>query len=269
MKRIYMMLGMIGALATGAYAQKTADLEMTFLQPVNGQNFANLNAGDTFKIFVVIKNNGPAAVTATDTIKITTEGFASDGTDDYNITYTLNSPAIAANSSDTVYLAVRQGQSFGNSSVGPVTARFPTNSNDTLIAYVRGIDGSGVPFTDAGYDPTQDPPVDVAGNNIDFAAFSFGTQTGLKDLFGTKKEALNVYPNPTTGKLTFKYNFENTTGSVRITDIAGRVVLTQEYGKQSGVKEISLDVSSLNNGMYFVELTAGDKQAVSKITVQK
>jgi hypothetical protein len=47
-------------------------------------------------------------------------------------------------------------------------------------------------------------------------------------------------------------------------------LITKNYGKQStGEKELTLDISALQNGMYYVELTADDKRAISKLTVRK
>lgn len=273
MKRIYMTLGIIGALATGASAQKTVDMELSFLQPAMNQNFANLNTGDTFRVFFIIKNNGPAAITESDTIKITGQGFAQNTTGQYNITYTLNPIAIAAGSQDTIGLAIRQGQNYGTpASGGPVLATFPSNSMDTMAAFAFGKDVTGAPFTDAGYDPAETPPYDVEGNNVTAVVYSFGTLTSIKDLVGgLAKQNITVSPNPTTKDISFEYNFTKATNAtMRITDVAGRTVLVKDFGKNNiGTKKFTVEVSELNAGTYFMEFVTEDQRGISTFVVRK
>ncbi len=57
---------------------------------------------------------------------------------------------------------------------------------------------------------------------------------------------LSVFPNPTSGMLFFKNEFE----SVRVFDLNGKIVLEKQ-----GFGETELDVSSLQNGLYFLEIS--------------
>lgn len=102
------------------------------------------------------------------------------------------------------------------------------------------------------------------------AAIKIDCKTGIDDLFtGRTAPGLAIYPNPASRTIAFKYNFANTSATVRITDIAGRIVLSKDYGKQSGEREISLDVSGLTNGMYYVELITDKQRNVGKISISR
>jgi hypothetical protein len=112
----------------------------------------------------------------------------------------------------------------------------------------------------------------VSNNNGTTPTFIINCTTGIDELLGgLPKSSLNLYPNPATAsEVRMKFAFNNENATVRVSDIAGRVLITKNYGKQStGEKELTLDISALQNGMYYVELTADDKRAISKLTVRK
>jgi len=58
--------------------------------------------------------------------------------------------------------------------------------------------------------------------------------------------SLAVFPNPTNGMLYFKNEFE----AARVFDLNGKIVMEKQYQGETG-----LDVSSLPNGLYFLEIT--------------
>lgn len=57
-----------------------------------------------------------------------------------------------------------------------------------------------------------------------------------------------VFPNPANDQFTVRLASEITSGTITLTDLNGRVVLTQEVSSNSA--EISVDVSNIANGMY-------------------
>lgn len=94
--------------------------------------------------------------------------------------------------------------------------------------------------------------------------------TGILDV-AHKKVNLNVYPNPTSDKVSITYNFESATNaSIQVTDVTGRVVINKDLGKQTtGQKIFNLDVSALSNGIYTVQLITDNARGISKLTVRK
>jgi len=92
--------------------------------------------------------------------------------------------------------------------------------------------------------------------------FTFKSGVG----FGEKPMAnsIKLYPNPAQNVL----NISNTEAvlQVEIYSISGAKVLS--FNTAAGVKEIKLDISNLNTGIYFVKLYAKNKITTSKLVVQ-
>jgi hypothetical protein len=240
MKRIYMMFACLLALSFGAKAQSTDLALYTNLKTGDTIIIDSVNTANYILVFSFV-NKGTTALTSTDKIHLATE---------YQ-NFTLSLPAAGMPVNDTLYFVDTVGLTNG-----PATGAFTwcdslwaTNASDAVIT---------------------DPVMANNYNCKNIFIKNRNGQTGIGDIIkGTERVNLVTYPNPTANTVSFKYNFSNTAATVRITDIAGRVVMTKDFGKQSGEKELSIDVSALNNGMYYLELVADDKRAISKITVQK
>lgn len=77
--------------------------------------------------------------------------------------------------------------------------------------------------------------------------------------------SLVVYPNPAHGELTV--GLQNPTGfSVTLTNILGSVVYQKQVGKEADA--VSLDVSNLPRGVYFIEVNSHGQKATRKIIVE-
>ncbi len=83
---------------------------------------------------------------------------------------------------------------------------------------------------------------------------------------------LSIYPNPTSGEAFVNFNaIDGETATINVMDITGKVVLTQHLGKlYNGEAKVAVDVSSLNTGLYIVDVnsTSGIKR-VAKLVVTK
>jgi hypothetical protein len=83
---------------------------------------------------------------------------------------------------------------------------------------------------------------------------------------------LILYPNPATQKLTIKYNFQGLAKSayVSILDVTGKELIRQHLGTNlSGTKDIPVNVSTLQPGMYFMQLkTEEGNTAKTKFQLQ-
>jgi len=265
MKKILTLAVTVLGLLSTASAQKSIDLQLTALTPLNGDAFPNLSAGDTFYIYGVVKNIGTDTVMPTDTIRFNAGGFASDNSQGYEIFNRWYGLTILPGASDTIGMLVKQGQSYGAGDNGNVTAKFPTNAMDTIYAYVHGESVADGPYNDPGYDPNLgNDALDVNGNNFFISTVTFGT-VGIKGL-DKNNSTLRVFPNPANNQISFTNDFTTTTtASVRITDIAGRVVKTMDMGKQNaGARTYNVDIADLNNGMYYLELVTETTRSISK-----
>lgn len=79
----------------------------------------------------------------------------------------------------------------------------------------------------------------------------------------------NIYPNPATNQINVDLNIESTENvEISIVNNLGQVVSTKNYGSLSGTQNISLDVSTLQSGIYFVNVVMGTKKYSKPIQVK-
>lgn len=131
----------------------------------------------------------------------------------------------------------------GNSSMGTVSGGgvYPFGTTVTLEAhpydgyrFVRWSDGSAA-----------NPRTITVNGNATYVAH-FVSLTGIDD---PASEPLILYPNPASEWVNISVAEP---GEVSILDVTGRTVLTQTI-RQSGAQTITLDVSTLPDGLYFVK----------------
>jgi hypothetical protein len=80
---------------------------------------------------------------------------------------------------------------------------------------------------------------------------------------------INLFPNPAKDNLTVRFKTEDN-GEVEIAllDMLGKEVLHQKVsGDQVFNQAIQFDVSALNNGIYFVQVSSGNQNVTEKIIV--
>jgi len=76
---------------------------------------------------------------------------------------------------------------------------------------------------------------------------------------------VSIYPNPASTQLTIEFNYNLETSSAFILyDITGRKVLEQNLSKNSN--KFTLDISSLQNGVYFYK-TSSDNSIKGKLII--
>ncbi|MES2679608.1 MAG: T9SS type A sorting domain-containing protein [Bacteroidota bacterium] len=78
----------------------------------------------------------------------------------------------------------------------------------------------------------------------------------------TKKISVMVYPNPAIDFISIDLSENVKTANVTLIDLLGRAIFNAQI--KDGYRA-SLDLSTLNKGVYFVEVTSGDKKVVEKI----
>jgi len=79
-------------------------------------------------------------------------------------------------------------------------------------------------------------------------------------------ESLNLYPNPTTGKLNIVLgvNYQNPLKEIRMVDLLGRTV-RQLSGSQIQGNNLELDMTDLNNGVYHLIFLANDARTTRRV----
>jgi hypothetical protein len=78
-----------------------------------------------------------------------------------------------------------------------------------------------------------------------------------------------AFPNPTAGRLTVHFNSDTLqTYIVRLTDLSGRVVMSEEAKAAEGMNVRELNVETLARGVYILTIEAGDVNDKLRIVVQ-
>ena len=81
---------------------------------------------------------------------------------------------------------------------------------------------------------------------------------------------MNIYPNPTTGNTTLRINSENSfNATIKVVSVTGAVVSNSKTNVEAGSSEISIDMNSLEVGMYFVEVVGQEGIVVRQSVVKK
>jgi hypothetical protein len=66
----------------------------------------------------------------------------------------------------------------------------------------------------------------------------------------------NLYPNPTNGLATVEFACEeNETATLNVTDLTGKTVYSRSFASQKGLNKLSLDLTTLETGVYITNLT--------------
>jgi hypothetical protein len=296
MKRFYTTVVLLGALVTGAYAQK--NLKIALVKPTASQVFTN--TPDSIYYEFAITNNGPDTVNAAkgDTLHVMID-IQYFGCVLQNIKWLEEK--IAANilpgQTITLNLTTVVGGEFWSTSTAPKVSVTPdskwcpkvgvfgvttTGTGSVFFAGNPGVNVTTInnastnATTQAQFGDMVMPG--LSGDNLGtVTGVTFGSgaankcsTTDIIDFTGDAKTGLNIYPNPAATEVRMKYTFANENATARVTDITGRVLLTKDYGKQPlGEKELSLDISSLQNGIYYIELVTDTHRAINKLTVRK
>ncbi len=101
--------------------------------------------------------------------------------------------------------------------------------------------------------------VDKDGKVVYSSVISIATENSLKGI------TFGLYPNPTHQILNVKYSTSNSgTLNLSITDMLGRIIKTENKNIINGENLISINVSSLHSGTYFLNANDGTSKQVLK-----
>lgn len=108
------------------------------------------------------------------------------------------------------------------------------------------------------------------GNNIyvdNINISNTSCTTGIVDL--NSANGLNLFPNPVNDELNVNFNLDaNVPVTINVYNMVGELVSTKSLGTMSSGKQtVQLGTAELSNGLYMVELVAGQNRSVSRLTV--
>ncbi len=101
-----------------------------------------------------------------------------------------------------------------------------------------------------------------------FAAVAKAIQYLGTDNINKTSNNVNVYPNPNKGAFVIAYNTAKAeTINISITDISGRIILSQQAATSIGKNEIACNMQSCTSGLYFVTISkqSGGNQVIKMI----
>jgi hypothetical protein len=78
-------------------------------------------------------------------------------------------------------------------------------------------------------------------------------------------DGFKLFPNPTTGLLNIEFN-ANTTATVDLYNVLGERVMTKTFNA-AGLRTI--DLGNLDNGIYYMNVTANGETVTKKVTLSK
>lgn len=155
----------------------------------------------------------------------------------------------------------------------------PTNVGDTAVIYTQTASAAPAPGNVNGawsndgaswYDVSSTTAGwGISVNHVMLAAVC-GTNvtSGLSDNLGLSKN-VTVFPNPTSGLVNIAAILtEKTNLTVTVTNALGQTLINNKYNEISN-ELLSLDLSNLNNGVYFVTVSNGTDKMVQRMVLNK
>lgn len=105
--------------------------------------------------------------------------------------------------------------------------------------------------------------------NSDWTDITIAAGIGTIDEVGNG--IMNVYPNPANSQTTMKYQTQtNENVSINVMNTIGQVVLSDNLGYQAnGVHYYKFNTANLENGIYLVTLTVGERNYTKRLVVSK
>ncbi len=277
MKRLYMTLGLAGAFAINAQAQQySIDIEVRNLQ-ISATSFDCDPQSDSFTVEATLINNGPddiilsnfdsglgyfiydsrtertgsgnnARITGTGVVLDNDWMVGQDRVHTYKVHFSQVNELANPNGDIILRNALESGKDYGY-----IFAYSSIGWRDTVANLWIGADASIIEDSNP------------QNNRVMTNAIPYNCGVGIASV--TNNLNLNVYPNPVEGMLNISNKFESSNVVVNISDVTGRTVLSRNFDNLTiGSENISVNVSELNSGTYFIELVTDNGRGVSKFT---
>jgi len=104
--------------------------------------------------------------------------------------------------------------------------------------------------------------------NSTTADVTSGTTTSVENMIA--QNSVSIYPNPASTFATIVLNnYSNEDLSVNVVNTLGEVVYANSYGNVNGQQMLNIDLSTLSNGVYMVNVMNGGKITTERMVVAK
>ena len=81
-------------------------------------------------------------------------------------------------------------------------------------------------------------------------------------------DKFSVFPNPTSGILNIEFETSEKNIQIEVMDMIGKSILKNTTKHDGGLFQKTLNISQLNEGFYFLKITAGEKSTTVKVTLE-
>jgi len=177
----------------------------------------------------------------------------------------ITSNAVSPITSDNVDVTITFNENVtGFEQADIVVSNATINSFNSSGAPVYKINISPIVAGDVSVDIPADVAHDIIGNwNTASSQWSINyAPVGIDDL---NSYGINLYPNPSNGIVTIDFVEQYEKIIIAVIDIAGKEVYRKEVNEKISH---TLDLSDLAKSIYFIKLTIGDKELVSKLVIK-
>lgn len=155
---------------------------------------------------------------------------------------------------------------------------FSLAANDTYLIVI-GSDGDGGLSNDlvTGTSGSSDPQTSFYYDATDLTWYYTTSTPAVRMYFGPlglneveSNIAMNVFPNPAVDNATVSFELNGEASvNVTVTDLAGKVVYTNNLGNVAGAQNVEINTASMANGVYMVNVEANGAVSTQKLVVRK
>jgi hypothetical protein len=115
--------------------------------------------------------------------------------------------------------------------------------------------------------------VDNAGKATITEAVANGYVAGIQNLFSSDvsqaDDVFQIYPNPASTSTMVTINLKKESQvELKVIDMTGKEVAARNYGSMSGASTIQMNTSSLEAGMYLVELSINNEKTTKRLVIR-
>ena len=249
MKRILTLFAIV-FFESVALAQRPVDLKVTLKSPATN---STITSGTQFPIQFIVENVGDTVLKVSDSVVYF---FIIDG----------NALDLTGSGQTTVFF--RTGKRLAKTD----TMVIGTNLSMTFPSSFNGLHevGVGILVVNRSVDSARDKSLmnNIDTNNVNFG----GGTTSAGDLQASVvKNSVNAYPNPATDHINMKVKLDGATEvAIRLVDIQGRVVYTENKGKVlKGEHVFDMPLKGFTEGYYFYQVVVGNETFSDKIFVKE
>lgn len=177
------------------------------------------------------------------------------------IGYTKGTVAPVANNFNLIWI-----QFYNNTvQIGQVAYIASASSNSytkfsTPVSYTSGLTPDSINFVIYAGNPGNPLPGNIF--YVDDLSFIYNP-TEINNF--TENNAINIYPNPAKNTVFFNVSNTDNNAILDIIDIKGSVVISKAFSESN----IRLDISDLDNGIYFYILKNNNKHSTGKFIINK